>query len=162
MAKKRKGITSPSSSRLDQKNIAYELVTFDAVKRDTDEAAQMTGMPLSQTVKTLLMVGKVTGHFLVLCPGDREVTLKKLGIAIEDKKIKLADPKAVIGKTGCYIGGLGPLATRRPFPVVVDNSILKHDRIIINAGQPGYMLKMDPNDLVKAIDKVIFVDDIFH
>jgi len=34
----------------------------------------------------------------------------------------------------------------------MDASLINHDKIVINAGQRGSMLKMSPDDIVKALE----------
>lgn len=155
-------VSNPSARVLEQHDLSYDLITFDAKAKDAAEAAQKTGMPLPQTYKTLLLTGKKAGYVLVLCPGDKQVSLKKVGNLIGDKSMQMAKPNDVFSKTGCHIGGLGPLATRRTFPVLIEKSMLVYERIIINAGKRGHMLKVDPNDLVRVLDDVTFVDDLFE
>ncbi len=53
--------------------------------------------------------------------------------------------------TGYLVGGISPFGTRQKLPVVMEESILKFEEILINAGQRGTMLKMAPRDIEKAV-----------
>ena len=53
--------------------------------------------------------------------------------------------------TGYRVGGISPFGTRRHLPVVMDQSILCLDRVLINAGQRGSMLLMAPADIRAAL-----------
>ncbi len=53
--------------------------------------------------------------------------------------------------TGYLVGGISPFGTQQRLETVMESSILDNPKILINAGQRGMMLKMDPEDIVKVI-----------
>jgi Cys-tRNA(Pro)/Cys-tRNA(Cys) deacylase len=83
-------------------------------------------------------------------PGDRELTLKKMAQACGVKKAVMADPAVAERLTGYHVGGISPFGLRQKLPVVMEESLLAHDKVMINAGQRGVMLKMIPGDIMAA------------
>lgn len=59
--------------------------------------------------------------------------------------------------TGYVIGGISPLGTRRPLPVVIDTSGLAFDTIFISAGRRGLQLELAGADLVRLAGATVAV-----
>ncbi|UCD31065.1 MAG: hypothetical protein JSV38_09610 [Desulfobacterales bacterium] len=64
------------------------------------------------------------------------------------------DAESVQKNTGYVVGGISPLGTRKPIPVYVESSILTLERVFINGGKRGFLVEMDPADLLKAFDMI--------
>jgi len=54
--------------------------------------------------------------------------------------------------TGYLVGGISPFGIKKKIPVVMDESVMAFDKILINAGQRGTMLMIDPAEIKKALD----------
>jgi Cys-tRNA(Pro)/Cys-tRNA(Cys) deacylase len=63
----------------------------------------------------------------------------------------MADISTAERLTGYPVGGISPLATQQRLETVMEVSILDNPEILINAGQRGMILKMDPRDVVAAL-----------
>ena len=90
-------------------------------------------------------------YALVLMPGDRQLSMKHLARACGAKRAAMADTRTVERLTGYLVGGISPFGTKQKLPVVMEADILTFDKIMINAGQRGTMLKMAPVDIRKAL-----------
>ena len=136
---------------LEKKKIPFDIVHYHHEEKGATFAAQATGFPLEQTVKTLVvdLGGKSFG--LALMPGDRQLSLKKLAKAFGVKKATMADTASAERLTGYHVGGISPFGLRQRLPVVMEESLQRWDEVMINAGQRGAMLKMAPGDILKAI-----------
>jgi len=53
--------------------------------------------------------------------------------------------------TGYLVGGISPFGIKMKIPVVMDEATFGFEIILINAGQRGAMLMMDPADIRKAL-----------
>jgi Cys-tRNA(Pro)/Cys-tRNA(Cys) deacylase len=135
---------------LQKKKIPHAVVHYAHAEKGAAFAARATGFPLAKTIKTLVvdLGGKTYG--LALMPGDRELTLKKMAQACGVKKAVMADPAVAERLTGYHVGGISPFGLRQKLPVVMEESLLAHDKVMINAGQRGVMLKMIPGDIMAA------------
>jgi Cys-tRNA(Pro)/Cys-tRNA(Cys) deacylase len=63
----------------------------------------------------------------------------------------MADTKTAERLTGFLVGGISPFGTPQRLETIMESSILDSPKILINAGQRGMMLKMDPRDVVAAL-----------
>ena len=136
---------------LEQRKILHVVVAYDHAEKGAAFAAQAVGFPLAQTVKTLV-VDLGGGSFgLALMPGDRELSLKKAARAFGVKKTAMAAANAAERLTGYHVGGISPFGLRQRLPVVMEESLLTYDVVMINAGRRGVMLKMAPGDIVAAL-----------
>jgi Cys-tRNA(Pro)/Cys-tRNA(Cys) deacylase len=133
------------------KNLPYRVLTFAARDKNAEEVTRETGFPLKQVVKTLLVRGYSQKYYLALCPGDRQAGLKALAKALKEKIVEMADREDVPKITGYSPGGVSPLGTRRPLPVVMDASIPDLPEIAVSAGQWGCQAVLRPRDLLFAL-----------
>jgi Cys-tRNA(Pro)/Cys-tRNA(Cys) deacylase len=61
----------------------------------------------------------------------------------------MADPRDAERLTGYLVGGIGPFGTRRALPVLVDASLLRHERIAVNGGGRGVIVELAADELVR-------------
>ncbi len=136
---------------LKKAGIPHDVVTYDHQEKGAVFAARATAFPLEQTVKTLVTETDSAAHCLALLPGHRQLNLKKLARILGVKRIAMADTATAERLTGYLVGGISPFATRHPLPVVMDAAIPAAAIVMINAGQRGTMLKMAPEDIIRAM-----------
>jgi len=136
---------------LKQKKIPFETISYQHRRKGAAFAAAATGFALQQTVKTLVVELGKKQYALVLMPGDRRLSMKRLARFIRAKRATMADAATAERITGYRVGGISPFGTRHPLPVVMDRSILDLERVLINAGQRGRMLLMAPADIRDAL-----------
>ena len=79
-----------------------------------------------------------------------EVDLKAAADALGGRKASIADPAEAERATGYVLGGISPLGTRRPLPVVVDASAADFPTIHVSAGRRGLEIELAASDLVKV------------
>lgn len=132
---------------LAQAYIPYRVMTFEAKEKSAEEVTRETNFPLPQVVKTLLVLGASKKYYLALCPGDRQVNLRALAKALNEKVVEMAAREDVPKVTGYFIGGVSPLGTHRPLPVVMEAAILTIPEIAISAGKWGCQAVLRPSDL---------------
>ena len=142
---------------LSDAHVPYRVLTFKAEEKSAEEVTRETGFPLSQVVKTLLVQGASKKYYLALCPGDRQVNLKALAKAVGEKTLDMAQREDVPKITGYFIGGVSPMGTHRPLPVVMEESILTLPEIALSAGQWGCQAVLRPSDLRDHLGKRVSV-----
>ena len=144
---------------LSEAKVPYRILTFEAEERSAEEVTRETGFPLAQVVKTLLVQGASKKYYLALCPGNRQVNLKALAKAVGEKTLDMAQREDVPKITGYFIGGVSPMGTHRPLPVVMEESILILPEIALSAGQWGCQAVLRPSDLRDHLAKRVAVAD---
>ena len=138
-------------SHLKKKNIPYDVIKYEHREKGAEFAASITGYPLERTIKTLVVESDRRSYCLALLPGHRELDLKSLASLLGVKRTAMVDIKTAERLTGYLVGGISPFSTQQRLQTVMESSILSNAEILINAGQRGVMLKMAPDDIVKAL-----------
>ena len=106
------------------------------------EAAEKLGVPPERVFKTLVVaVGE--GHVLAVVPVAERLDPKALG-----KRARLADAAAAERVTGYVKGGTSVLGGRKRLPVLLDDSALEHETIVLNAGRRGLQMELAPADVL--------------
>ncbi len=145
-----------------QAKVPYRVMSFEAREKTAEEVARETGFPLPQVIKTLLVQGASKKYYLALCPGDCQVNLKVLARALGEKTLDMAPREEVPKVTGYFIGGVSPLGTHRPLPVVMEASILSNPEIAISAGKWGCQAVLRPSDLQQHLGRRVTVASFAH
>ena len=136
---------------LKQKKIPFEVVRYEHGEKGALFAASATGYPLEATVKTLVVDLGAKHYSLVLMPGDKQLSMKLLAKACGVKRAAMVDIPTAERITGYLVGGISPFGIKKNIPVVMDEGVLKFDKILINAGQRGAMLMIDPAAIKKTL-----------
>jgi len=135
---------------LEQKKIPFEVVKYDHEEKGAAFASRASGFPLERTVKTLVVDLGEKQYSLVMMPGDKQLSMKRLARVGGVKRAAMADTLTAERVTGYLVGGISPFGTKQKLQVVMDESILKFEKILINAGQRGTMLKIAP-EIVRTV-----------
>lgn len=138
---------------MDQKKVPYETVDYEV---DPDDLSGTTvagkiGLPPEQVWKTLLVRSGKTLAFAVV-PVHKNLSLKRLGSEMGERKPALVPVKEIQQLTGYIRGGVTVLGAKKAYPVYVDVSILGYDKISISAGRRGTQILLDPQDYVRLVE----------
>jgi Cys-tRNA(Pro) deacylase len=136
-----------------ERGIEFEVFTYKYEERGgTRVSSRELGVDEHVVIKTLVMETDVGRPLIVLMHGDCEVSTKELARVLHVKAIRPCEPKVASRHTGYVVGGTSPFGTRHPLPIYCEASILDLDRIYINAGGRGLLVRIDPRDLSKALE----------
>ena len=147
----KKEVFTRALKELAESRVPYRVLSFPARDKDAEEVSRQTGFPLNRVAKTLLVQGDSKRYYLALCPGDRQMNLKALARALNEKGLEMARREDVVKVTGYFIGGVSPLGTHRPLPVIIESSLLSLPEIAISAGQWGSQAVLKPGDLQSVL-----------
>ena len=153
MAKKSPHVSeTPATQWLRRHGVAFSEHVYDYVERGgTAESSRQLGVPEHEVVKTLVMQDEEAQPLVVLMHGDREVSTKALARELGRKRIEPCRPEVAQRHSGYLVGGTSPFGTRKPLPVVVEASVLALPRILINGGQRGYLVGIEPRVLTELL-----------
>lgn len=112
------------------------------------EAVEALGVPPERVFKTLV-VAVDDRLVLAIVPVARELDLKRLAGAVGGRRAELAETVTAERATGYVIGGISPLASRRPLRTVLDTSAANHATVLVSAGRRGLQLELSPADLAR-------------
>ena len=149
MAKEKTYVT-PAVRFLRQKKVEFTEHPYQYVERGgTSTFAKQYHVDEHVVIKTLIMEDEAGRPVIVLMHGDKEVSTKELARILGVKKVgPSANPQK---HSGYMIGGTSPFGTRKAMPVYMEESILDLPKIYINGGRRGYLIAMDPHDIVKTL-----------
>ena len=140
---------TPATQFLRKHGVAFTEHPYDYVEHGgTGESSRQIGMDEHAVIKTLVMEDESAKPMIVLMHGDCEVSTKNLARQIDVKKVVPCKPEVAQRHSGYQIGGTSPFGTRKAMPVYVEATVLDLPRILINGGRRGYLIGMDPRDLV--------------
>ncbi len=121
----------------------------------TSTSARELQVDEHQVIKTLVMEDDKGAGLIVLMHGDMEVSQKNLARQINAKQVTPCTPKSVEVQTGYQTGGTSPFGTRKTLPVYVEKSILSLSQIYINGGKRGFLIEINPADLVRVLKPTV-------
>ena len=144
---------------LDAKHIPYETVTYSVDEQDLSGAHILDFIPLpaEAVFKTLVLKGDRKGIIVCMIPALKEIDLKKLAQAIQDKKVEMLPMKQLLPTTGYIRGGCSPVGMKKHFPTYIDQSCLAHERLSVSAGVRGMQMLLKREDLI-AVSQAKCVD----
>ena len=116
-------------------------------KEKCEDVAELLGLPLTETVKSIVLAvergdaEKPTEPevWLVLIRGDHELNeIKVSKVAGLDQGFRFATEAEIVDHFGCRPGYLGPINTRRPVRVVADRTVANMNDFVSGANEEGY------------------------
>lgn len=139
---------------LDSNNVVYQEKILD-IKEALDgvTCANMLGVELERTFKTLVTVSKSKNFYVFVVPVAEKLSLKKAASAVGEKDLSMLPQKDLLGLTGYVRGGCSPIGMKKVFRTVFDETAILYDKIIFSGGKIGYFIEINPHD----VDKVISV-----
>jgi prolyl-tRNA editing enzyme YbaK/EbsC (Cys-tRNA(Pro) deacylase) len=120
--------------------VEARVVELPQSTRTAAEAAQACGCEVAQIAKSLVFVGADGEAVLVIASGTNRVNEKRLGL-------QRASAEFVREKTGYAIGGVPPVAHATPLRTLIDQDLLRFERIWAAAGTPNAVFELSPADL---------------
>ena len=144
---------------LDSLNIEYSVFEYewDEEHLDAVHLAKVAGLEPEHVFKTIVLRNSDKKLFVFCLPADFSISLKKARALTESKEIDLLPLNELQKNTGYIRGGCSPLGMIKKYPTFIEETALLEDYICVSAGQRGYFLKLNPEDLASALDAP-FVD----
>ncbi len=147
---------TPATTFLAQHGVAWTEHVYEYVEHGgTAVSSSALGVPEHEVVKTLVMETDKGEPLVVLMHGDHKVSTKDLARVAGAKRVFPCKPEDAQRHSGYLVGGTSPFGTRRKMPVYLERSVLALARIYINGGRRGYLLGMDPKELVRVLSPVL-------
>ena len=152
MGKDRRVSETPATAFLKKHGVSFTEHPYDYVEHGGTRASSIAlGMDEHHVVKTLVMEDETKKPLVVLMHGDREVSTKSLARQIGTKSVTPCKPEVAERHSGYQVGGTSPFGLRKAMPIYVEKTILDLATIAINGGRRGFLVKMDPKELVRVV-----------
>jgi len=144
------GIFKKIKKLLDSKGINYKITEHEPVFT-SKQAAKVRGVDLNLGAKSLLL--KADKNFvLVVLPGGKKLSSKKLKRFLGTKSLRFATQEEVKEIMGCEIGSCYPFGLIVGLRVVVDSSLLENKMIFFNPGVHNKTIEIKTEDYFKVKD----------
>ncbi len=124
-------------------------------KGGTRVSARELGVDEHAVIKTLIMHDEQKRPLVVLMHGDCEVSTKNLARQLAVKSIEPCPPAIADKHSGYQVGGTSPFGTRQAMPVYMEASIAELPRIYLNGGKRGYLIGVDPAEVVRVLQPTL-------
>ena len=124
-------------------------------KGGTAVSARELGVDEHAVVKTLIMEDERKKPLIVLMHGDRQVSTKELARAMGVKTIAPCSPDTALKHSGYLVGGTSPFGTKKTMPVYLEETILELGKIYLNGGKRGFLVGLDPQEVVRILKPVL-------
>ena len=137
---------------LEKAGAAFELRSFSYTEVPSAvEVVRILDLPPEMVYKTLVTTnGHPKGIFVFVIPGPAELDLKKAAKAAGEKSLSMLKSKDLFQEVGYVHGGCSPIGLKRPYPVFLDESALRLEKICFSAGEIGFQIITAPQVLIKT------------
>lgn len=142
---------TPATAFLKKNGVTFTEHLYEYEERGgTRMSSEKLGVAEHSVVKTLVMEDESKKPLVILMHGDREVSTKNLARQLGKKRVEPCKPDVAERHSGYQVGGTSPFGLRKPMPVFVEKTILDLERIYINGGRRGFLVGLDPKELVRV------------
>jgi Cys-tRNA(Pro) deacylase len=128
-------------------------VYFDFLEKKSTQralqASQVSGVPLSEIIKTIVFVDQEAKPMIAVVQGDRNVSRHKLEHCSNSKSVRLASDDAAKAATGYPPGGIPPVGHKKKLPVFLDEGVMGHEYVWCGGGARSKLVRLKTEDIVK-------------
>lgn len=143
---------------LDRAKIPYKAIQYECDEFiDGLHTAQITGAPVEQSFKTLILQGKTKHYYVFVIPVADEIDLKAAAKAVGEKSVEMLPVKEITAVTGYVRGGCSPLGMKKAFPTILQQDAASFGTIYISGGRVGTTITLAPDDLLRAA-RAVYAD----
>ncbi len=146
---------TPATAFLRQHGVAHSSHLYDYEPHGgTRVSARELNVDEHAVVKTLVMEDEAGKPLIVLMHGDRKVSTKNLARQIGAKSVVPCKPEVAQRHTGYLVGGTSPFGTKKKLPVFIEKTILDLPLIYINGGRRGFLVGVQPHEILRVLQPV--------
>jgi prolyl-tRNA editing enzyme YbaK/EbsC (Cys-tRNA(Pro) deacylase) len=131
-----------------QRGIDIQVKELSSSTRTAQLAADAVGCELGAIVKSLIFVADARS-VLALVAGDKRADPGKIGRHLNAASIQIANADQVRAATSFAIGGVPPLAHSQPLETLIDQSLLRFERVWAAAGAPNAVFEIETKKLLE-------------
>ncbi len=136
--------------RQNKVEFSSHLYTYEP-RGGTRVSSLQLGVDEYAVVKTLIFEDDAKKPLCILMHGNREVSAKNLARQIGVKSVAPCAPDVADRHSGYQVGGTSPFGMRRAMPVYCEKTVTGLPRIYINGGARGFLVGLDPRELVRVL-----------
>lgn len=133
---------------LARSGVAFEFLAKKPTKHAT-EASKVTGIPVKNFAKTLILVNELGKPFVAVLRADLQINRHLLQRLTGFKAIKTASIGLAEKVTGYPTGGIPPIGHKVKMPVFVDGKLLELAEVWCGGGSRSKLVKLQVNDILR-------------
>jgi len=144
-------ISNNVTRMLEARRIPFQAFEVPPQKLSALEVAELLNLPARMVFKTIVARREKAGKpILALVPATGEVDNKALAACLNEKKVHVTSQAEAEKLTALRAGGISPLALlNQGFQVLIDQSAVELEAVLISGGQWGLQISLNPHDLAK-------------
>ena len=137
---------------LDSLKTEYKLLDYEVNLEDlsAENTAHKLNLLPEQVFKTLVVRSNDNNIYFAVIPANALLNFKALAKLAGERKVEMIAVKELKPLTGYIRGGVTALASKKDYPVFVDEIIEVFDRITVSAGIRGTLIMLSPQDYLKV------------
>ena len=137
---------------LDSNNVDAELLSFDKSVHSVDEAVAVSGFPLENITKSIVMLTQSGRLVIAMVPASARASTERVRKILElEERPRPADAEEIEKYTGQQAGGNSPLNAPQA-KILIDPEVLKNEWIVTGGGDDRHLIKISTEALKKAVD----------
>ncbi|HSU71625.1 MAG TPA: YbaK/EbsC family protein [Micrococcaceae bacterium] len=147
----------PGRERVRRDAAARDLAVEIFARKPADslaEAAAVLGIRPADIVKSLVVKRPDDTFLFALIPGDRQISWPKLRAVLGVNRLSMPSAQVARQATGYERGTITPLGSTTAWPVFADSAMLGQ-RVAMGAGEHGFSLFVQADDLITALDATV-------
>ncbi len=126
---------------------------FEFVEKSTThhatEAAQASGIPLTEIAKTIVFVSDDQRLVVGVVRGDHMVSKHRLASAAGVRRLEVAPDVLAEKATGFPTGGIPPVGHRRRLSVYVDQQVASMEHVWCGGGVRTRLVRLKPEEILR-------------
>jgi prolyl-tRNA editing enzyme YbaK/EbsC (Cys-tRNA(Pro) deacylase) len=131
-----------------QRGVNIEVKELPASTRTAQLAADAVGTPLGSIVKSLVVIAHERA-VLVLVAGDQRADMNKIARQVDVVSVRMANADQVRNATSFAIGGVPPVAHSTVLETLIDQTLLRFNRVWAAAGAPNALFEIETKLLLE-------------
>lgn len=134
------------TDHLEARGVDFEVVPHHPSPTAAAEAHAL-GVDLADVAKTVVLNLR-TGHAFAVVPADCSVDIEAVKVALNTSHVHLASEDEITRDYPEFEpGAVPPMGDLARTPLIVDPSVIEHDKIVFAAGSQSESVRMSTRDL---------------
>jgi Cys-tRNA(Pro)/Cys-tRNA(Cys) deacylase len=141
---------TPATRAVAEAGVEHRLIRT-ARAGSAEEAAELQGIPFAALLRTIVVRRGEGDYLFVLVPAGRRFDWPRLREHLDVRRLTLPDADEARAATGYERYTITPFGSTRPWPVIVDASIVDQPIVSVGGGAFGVNIHLRPADLVDSL-----------